>query len=92
VQQPNEVRCGKVDYQIADTSEDALISKNMKQRKPRKNDGWSDPYGKRTYLGIVARYIDKATKMIKHCILAIKQLPHPHTHQHINIQNKPFFA
>jgi len=29
-------------------------------------DGWSDQYGKRSYWGVVARYIDKAVKLIKH--------------------------
>jgi hypothetical protein len=39
-----------------------------------------------------AWYIEEATKVIKHRILTIKQLPQPHTHQHIDIQNKLFFA
>ena len=42
-------------------------------------DGWSDRYGKRSYLGIVARYVDTEAKQISHRILAVKDLLLPHT-------------
>ena len=46
-------------------------------------DGWCDRYGKRSYLGIVARYVDTDAKQIKHIILAVKDLLHPHTSDNI---------
>ncbi len=47
-------------------------------------DGWCDRYGKRSYLGIVARYVDTDAKQIKHRILAVKDLRHPHTSENIH--------
>jgi hypothetical protein len=46
-------------------------------------DGWWDRYGKRSYLGVIARYVDKDAKQMKNKILAIRELPHPHTSVHI---------
>ncbi len=46
-------------------------------------DGWSDRYSKRSYLGIVARYVDTVAKQIKNRILAVKDLKHPHTSENV---------
>lgn len=46
-------------------------------------DGWSDRFSKRSYIGLVARYMANGASGISQRILGVRLLPHPHTHGHI---------
>ena len=43
-------------------------------------DGWTDRFSKQSYLGVVVRFVDMNAKCIRQRVIAIRPLPHPHTH------------